>query len=332
MRIKTVETDKKILQTFLEMTESDKEALVQGVEAARDYNEQVPYKDQQLYQYIKAERMGFKPDLDLPEQKPEQSNIQESGKAGEKIMEERETKYLDGHDCPFEAFITNLGKYAEGTLEGEWIKFPTSHEKLQETLTRIGIGSTNQFGAPYEEWFISDYSCFVSNLSPFLGEYDSVDELNYLAAKLNELPPDELLKFEQAVRYGDYTSNLEELINLTDNLDCYEFYPGITNEEDLGHYYADELEAFSIPEEIKLYFDYEAYGRDIRINEGGAFYDEGYVYHNGERFEEVYNRKQHNLPEEYKVTSKPEQSNPQKNQEQDKVNNIPRQQIMGTSR
>ena len=239
-------------------------------------------------------------------------------------MEERETKYLYGHDCPFEAFITNLGTYVEGTLEGEWVKFPTTYEKLQETLTRIGIGSTNQFGAPYKEWFISDFSCFVSNLSPFLGEYDSVDELNYFAAKLNELPPDELKKFEQVVRYSDDTGNMEELINLTGNLDCYEFYPDIKNEEDLGYSCAEML---SIPEEIKPYFDYEAYGRNINIEESGCFYEEGYVCRNQELFQEVYNRKQYNLPEEYKLTSKPEQSNPQKNQE-----TISRQQMTGRVR
>ena len=45
------------------------------------------------------------------------------------------------HDCPFEAFITNLGKYNEGELIGEWLKFPTTPEELQNVFERIGIGS-----------------------------------------------------------------------------------------------------------------------------------------------------------------------------------------------
>ena len=28
--------------------------------------------------------------------------------------------YEYDHDCPFEAYITNLGKYNEGELIGEW--------------------------------------------------------------------------------------------------------------------------------------------------------------------------------------------------------------------
>ena len=33
---------------------------------------------------------------------------------------------------------------------------------------------------PYEEWFITDYDCYVDGLYDKLGEYESLDELNYL--------------------------------------------------------------------------------------------------------------------------------------------------------
>ena len=65
--------------------------------------------------------------------------------------------YAYDHDCPFEAFITNLGKYNEGALVGEWVKLPTTAEELQKVFERIGIGSKDDFGHPYEEWFITDY-------------------------------------------------------------------------------------------------------------------------------------------------------------------------------
>ena len=69
--------------------------------------------------------------------------------------------YEYDHVCPFEAFITNLGKYNEGELVGEWVKFPTTSEELQKVFERIGIGSKDDFGNPYKEWFISDYDCYV---------------------------------------------------------------------------------------------------------------------------------------------------------------------------
>ena len=71
--------------------------------------------------------------------------------------------YYD-HDknYPFAAFITNLGKYNEGELVGEWVKFPTTAEELKEVFKRIGIGQKDDFGQPYEEWFITDYEATAS--------------------------------------------------------------------------------------------------------------------------------------------------------------------------
>ena len=69
--------------------------------------------------------------------------------------------YIMAKDYPFAAFITNLGKYNEGELVGEWVKFPTTAEELKEVFKRIGIGQRDDFGQPYEEWFITDYDCYV---------------------------------------------------------------------------------------------------------------------------------------------------------------------------
>lgn len=64
-------------------------------------------------------------------------------------------------------------KYNEGALVGEWVKFPTTAEELQKVFERIGIGSKDDFGHPYEEWFITDYDCYVDGLYEMLGEYEN---------------------------------------------------------------------------------------------------------------------------------------------------------------
>ena len=73
-------------------------------------------------------------------------------------------------DYPFAAFITNLGKYNEGALVGEWVKFPTTAEELKKVFERIGIGAKDDFGQTYEEWFITDYDCYVDGLYDLLGD------------------------------------------------------------------------------------------------------------------------------------------------------------------
>ena len=121
--------------------------------------------------------------------------------------------YEYDHDCPFEAFITNLGKYNEGELVGEWVKFPTTSEELQKVFERIGIGSKDDFGNPYEEWFISDYDCYVDGLYEKLGEYENLDELNYLASKLDELDDHDYNHFQAAMQISDYTGSIKDVIN-----------------------------------------------------------------------------------------------------------------------
>ena len=215
--------------------------------------------------------------------------------------------YSYNHDCPFEAFITNLGKYNEGELVGEWVKFPTTPEKLQEVFERIGIGSQDEFGSVYEEWFITDYDCYVDGLYDKLGEYESLDELNYLASKLEELGDAEYEHFQAAMQISDYTGSIKDLINLTDNLDKYDVLSGIEDYDDLGRYYIEELGTMEVPEHLQNYINYEAYGRDIALDEIGDFTDYGYVYDNQNRFEEYYDGDRENIPEEYRVMVSPEE-------------------------
>ena len=58
-----------------------------------------------------------------------------------------------------EAYITNLGKYAEGQLVGETLKFPTTAEEVQSLLKRIGVD-----GIRYEEIFITSFDGDVLGL------------------------------------------------------------------------------------------------------------------------------------------------------------------------
>ncbi|WP_070043248.1 antirestriction protein ArdA [Robinsoniella peoriensis] len=197
----------------------------------------------------------------------------------------------------FEAYVTNLGLYPERGVEvGEYLKFPTTTEEVQALFKRIELD-----GKRYEEYFITDYESDVLGLYDHLGEYESLDELNYLAHLLEEMSPDELEKFEAVMDAGEYTGSVKDLINLTQNLDCYEFSPGIDDEEALGRLYLLDYEAIPIPEYLTDYIDYEAYGRDMRINDGGHFAPGGYVADNRSRFIEHYNGLE-DIPEEYCIS------------------------------
>ena len=174
---------------------------------------------------------------------------------------------------PFSAFIANLGKYVEGSLVGQWVEFPTTDDRIREVLEEIGIDRDR-----YEELFIADYDCNINGLDDKLGESESLNMLNYLAVKIQEGDTDFL---EAALELGECTGSVKDIINVLGNQDCYLFFREIENDYDLGYYYIHE--AFSESElndrlgELADYIDYEAYGRDVRISEGGHYAGTGYI-------------------------------------------------------
>ena len=106
------------------------------------------------------------------------------------------------------------------------------------------------------------------------------------------------------MEYGEYTGNVKDLINLAQNLDCFDYYPGVFDDADLGYYYIDDLGMIDIPDYVANYFDYEAYGRDMSINEGGTFAETGYIIMGG-GFIEHYNGRD-DLPDEHRIFAYPE--------------------------
>lgn len=199
----------------------------------------------------------------------------------------------------FEAYITNLGKYNEGELVGETLKFPTTTEEVQGLLKRIGVD-----GIRYEEFFITSFDGDVLGLYDYLSEYENLDELNHLACLLSGLDQGDLEKFEAVIDSGEHTSSVADLINLAQNLDCYTLFPDIESDEDLGRYCMEDVD---IPDALRDYFDYEAYGRDIRIEADGHFAPGGYVLNNDDNFIEYYHGIE-DIPAEHKVFAFPQLS------------------------
>ena len=160
----------------------------------------------------------------------------------------------------FEAYITNLGKYNEGRLVGETLKFPATTEEVQALLKRIGVD-----GVRYEEIFITSFDGDVLGLYDHLGEYESIDELNHLAHVLSDLDQSDIEKFEAVIDSGEYTGSVHDLINLAQNLDCY------------GRQSVDRKDSISIESQIE-FCKYELRGGNFR-----KYTDKGYSGKNTDR-------------------------------------------------
>lgn len=169
-------------------------------------------------------------------------------------------------------FITNLGRYNEGYLLGEWIKLPIEQDALQNALDRIGIDEE------YEEYFITDFESIFSNL--YINEYASISDLNTLAERIDGLADYDLEKLA-AVLECEGNTGITDVIELIDDLDSFDLLEDIDSDYAIGEYFAEECcLLYGLPETVTRYFDYEAFGRDIRLDSNCCVTSYGLVIDN----------------------------------------------------
>lgn len=147
-------------------------------------------------------------------------------------------------------FITNLAKYNEGYLIGDWVTLPLPIEELDKVIEEI-LGDD-------EEYFITDYE---TELPMDIEEYTCVYNLNELAEQLDYLNDHDLKKVKALLEWGAYSS-LEKAI---DNVDNFTLHEDIEDECDLAWYILDEIYT-DVPDSIKSYIDTERFGRDLAMD------------------------------------------------------------------
>lgn len=162
--------------------------------------------------------------------------------------------------------LTNLGKYNEGGLDYVWVSFPCDEDDFQDSLKKIGIGKDRGDGSVYEEYFFSDWDTDYNwvDLSN-LGEYEDFDDVNEYAESLENIVDDgNEEEFKAAMEYsGDFHDALD-LVETGSVTKISDESRSNRMDEAIGAHYIDSM-GFDAMSDIEEYFDYEAYGRDIRI-------------------------------------------------------------------
>ena len=205
--------------------------------------------------------------------------------------------YGVGEDVPFQVYITPLDN--EKTT-GEWVAFPTTPEDIRDLFLRLDIGPS--------DWNIINVECNVYGIRDVVWQCESLDELNYLAAKLEGLSDGELAEYQAIIEIEEHNDCVQELINLADNLDCYSIEAEISDYDDLARYVLYDRDSYSYNrntlDALEDYIDFEAFGRSVAQGEGGVLADACYVCPSGCSFVENYNGNPATIPEEYRVTQK----------------------------
>ena len=109
----------------------------------------------------------------------------------------------------------------------------------------------------------------IEELSALNCEGLTLELANELAENVEDVHEDLVLSFiESESSDPKYLASVE--------FDDCSLYSDVASDRELGEYLVEEVGVELSKEKLLLYIDYEKFGRDVRLEEGGSFVDKGY--------------------------------------------------------
>ena len=97
----------------------------------------------------------------------------------------------------------------------------------------------------------------------------TLDLANSIAENVEDVEEDLVLSFIES-------DNSDSSYLASVDFDDCKLYPDISTDRELGKYLVEEVGVELSKEKLLQYLDYEKFGRDVRLEEGGSFVDKGY--------------------------------------------------------
>ena len=262
----------------------------------RLFTEISPPIPQEYADYFKVNGM-LMPDYTIEGEDPPQQ--QQAAAIPENTGQEKEREHMSEQ---FSIMIGNRSRFDAGDPGGYWLDMPATKEQLHEAMRNVGITADNP-----QDFSIRGYSDDPEKHIALPYEMvcaADVDELNFLAARLEQLDPAEVGKLNAALQQKNGLANIGQVIDFTYNVDFYVHIPEVHNYHDLGDYYLNQSGMVQMPEEWKGGIDLSTFGRNAAAQEKGAFTEYGYIVESGDEWERQFEGRE--VPEEYRIMSYPQ--------------------------
>lgn len=278
---------------------SDMEKYLNGRIKAYDrlFTEISPPIPQEYADYFKVNGM-LMPDYTIEGEEPPQQQ-QQAAAIPETTGQEKEREHMSEQ---FSIMIGNRSRFEAGDPSGYWLDMPATKEQLHEAMQSVGITADNPQDFSIRG-FSDDPEKHIALPYEMVCAAD-VDELNFLAARLEQLDPAEVGKLNAALQQKNGLANIGQVIDFTYNVDFYVHIPEVHNYHDLGDYYLNQSGMVQMPEEWKGGIDLSTFGRNAAAQEKGAFTEYGYIVESGDEWERQFEGRE--VPEEYRIMSYPQ--------------------------
>ena len=163
----------------------------------------------------------------------------------------------------------------EDTEHITWLYLPMAQEEIDRALQRAGITDPADVRFRLEDTQLPDEVDVLLDV-----EQESLADLNALAQAADELSSDDMKKLGAVVTLAK-PQNAEQVKNLVENLDLFDFAPGTHTPEEYGKYMIQQSGHFDYDENLDEFYDYEGYALQRMNEEDGMFTDRGYIAYKG---------------------------------------------------
>ena len=163
----------------------------------------------------------------------------------------------------------------EHTEHITWLYLPMAQEEIDRALQRAGITDPASIRLRLEDTQLPDEVDVLPDM-----EQESLADLNALAQATDEFSSDDMKKLGAVVTLAK-PQNAEQIKNLAENLDQFDFAPGAHTPEEYGKYMIQQSGHFDYDENLDKFYDYEGYALQRMNEEDGIFTDRGYIAYKG---------------------------------------------------
>ena len=163
----------------------------------------------------------------------------------------------------------------EDTEHITWLYLPMAQEEIDRTLQRAGITDPADIRLRLEDTQLPDEVDVLLDM-----EQESLADLNALAQAADALSSDDMKKLGAVVTLAK-PQNAEQVKNLVENLDLFDFAPGAHSPAEYGKYMIQRSGHFDYDENLDEFYDYEGYALQRMNEEDGMFTDRGYIAYKG---------------------------------------------------
>ena len=163
----------------------------------------------------------------------------------------------------------------EDTEHITWLYLPMAQKEIDRTLQRAGITAPLDVQLRLEDTQLPNEVDVLLDM-----EQESLADLNVLAQAADELSSDDMKKLGAVVTLAK-PQNAEQIKNLVENLDLFDFAPGAHTPEEYGKYMIQQSGHFDYDENLNKFYDYEGYALQRMNEEDGMFTDRGYIVYKG---------------------------------------------------